>query len=126
MSSKLMKSKCNLPRSFHRSNFSKNCCTADVPYIDLEPVPEPIFSQGSLLSVLLRAACQVDRASGQRDAATQTKLSFSSPERKGRRRSRRKERKKKKKKEKRKKKYCSSPSYSDYEPDNPFLRLRNK
>ena len=35
-----------------------------------------------------------------------------------------KPRKKKKKKEKRKVHYCSSPSYSDFEPEDPILRRR--
>ena len=142
MSSKLIKSKCDLPKSFQRSNFSCNrkkrsactipsctCsmgrCTASTnPCTGLDPMANLLQ-----LTALIRAASFLDLTVKQ-DAATQTNQNISSPERKRRKRKRRKgsrERKKKKRKrEKRGRKHCASPSYSDYEPENPFLRNRNK
>ena len=39
---------------------------------------------------------------------------------------RRKESKHRKKKKEKRKHYCSSPSYSDYEPDNPLLKNKRR
>lgn len=87
----------------------------------------------SLLSALLRAACFVDLAASRKDQETQTNLDPPSggPAAEGRKRKRRRrrdsrDRKRKKKEKRRKKDYCSSPTYSDYEPDNPLLRFKNK
>jgi len=105
-----------------------------------------------LLTSLIRAACFIDLAAGRREMSTQTdscllkskshnhhlspllsSLSRHREEREeGRQHKKRKRkkdseskvRKKKKKKEKRKVHYCSSPSYSDFEPEDPILRRR--
>ena len=105
-----------------------------------------------LLASLIRAACFIDLAAGRREMSTQTdscllkskshnhhlspllsSLSRHREEREeGRQHKKRKRkkdseskvRKKKKKKEKRKVHYCSSPSYSDFEPEDPILRRR--
>ena len=92
-------------------------------------ISTPLCSPSPLLSCLLRAAFALELASLRREASTQTDSCLaSSPERRdeGRRHKKRKRKKeskpRKKKKEKRRKSYCSSPSYSDFEPENPILR----
>ena len=100
-----------------------------------------------LLASLIRTACAIDLAASRRETSTQTESCrvkkakshqslFSSlsrhreerePARHEKKRKRKKEgsRPRKRKKEKRKKvHYCSSPSYSDFEPEDPILRRR--
>ena len=97
-----------------------------------------------LLASLIRTACAIDLAASRRETSTQTESCrakshqslFSSlsrhreerePARHEKKRKRKKEgsRQRKRKKEKRKKvHYCSSPSYSDFEPEDPILRRR--
>ena len=121
MSSKIF-DKCNLLKTAH-SRPRPACCTSCNGF-DL--------GSSGLLSALLRAACYADiSTSCKRDAQTQTNiLPSSSPVREPRKRKKKKRKvsrdRKKRKRERRRKKYCSSPSYSDYEPENPFLRLRTK
>ena len=111
-----------------------------------------LVSPSPLLASLIRAACFIDlAASNRREISTQTDscllkskskskahhhplLSSLSrhreerePVRHHKKRKRKKEEsklRKKKKKEKRKVHYCSSPSYSDFEPEDPILRRR--
>ena len=97
-----------------------------------------------LLASLIRTACAIDLAASRRETSTQTESwrvekakshqsLFSSLSRHREEREHEKKRKRKKegsrprkrKKEKRKKvHYCSSPSYSDFEPEDPILRRR--
>ena len=112
-----------------------------------------LVSPSPLLASLIRAACFIDLAASRREISTQTDscllkskskahhhhhlspiLSSLSrhreerePVRHHKKRKRKKEEsklRKKKKKEKRKVHYCSSPSYSDFEPEDPILRRR--
>ena len=145
MSSKLMKVKCNLPKSFHRSNFETSCtdCCTESGQVDLNTIAplDPVCSASapnSLLAALLRAACAVDRTSVRtRDATTQTKLSFSSteksssnklaffsPERRKRKKRKRKSSRKKRKKDKGRHSSSINSIYADYVPDNPFLKSK--
>jgi hypothetical protein len=105
----------------------------------LPPSLAPPATSSHLLTSLLRAACYIDLASGRRDSATQTDPPLPpSPDRRrsprrqedeGRGHHKKRKRKKepkprKRKKEKRRNSCCSSPSYSDYEPENPILRRK--
>lgn len=187
MSSKVMKSKCDLPKSFRRSNFSSGRRRDKLSrqrrpahFFPAGPAADPLYSPDLALANLVQLSALV-RAAGfylpaslqpggggvagvsTQNAATQTNVDISScgaangatasAAAGGRERKRRRRRdgssasrgpKKRRKKEKRKRggkskrrrressrhrrrrKSCSSPTYSDYEPDNPFLRLRNK
>ena len=109
-----------------------------------------LVSPSPLLASLIRAACFIDLAASRREISTQTdscllkskthhhlspllsSLSRHRDERSEERRQQKKRKRKKeeskprkkKKKEKRKVHYCSSPSYSDFEPEDPILRRR--
>ena len=181
-----MKSKCDLPKSFRRSNFSSGRRRDKLSrqrrpahFFPAGPAADPLYSPDLALANLVQLSALV-RAAGfylpaslqpggdvagvsTQNAATQTNVDISScgaangatasAAAGGRERKRRRRRdgssasrgpKKRRKKEKRKRggkskrrrressrhrrrrKSCSSPTYSDYEPDNPFLRLRNK
>ena len=111
-----------------------------------------LVSPSPLLASLIRAACFIDLAASRREISTQTdscllkskskahhhhlspllsSLSRHREEREQVRQQKKRKRKKeeskprkKRKKEKRKVHYCSSPSYSDFEPEDPILRRR--
>ena len=111
-----------------------------------------LVSPSPLLASLIRAACFIDLAASRREISTQTDscllkskskthhnlsplLSSLSrhrddreeekrPHKKRKRKKEESKPRKKKKKEKRKVHYCSSPSYSDFEPEDPILRRR--
>jgi len=105
-------------------------------HLSIPLLPQSLCSPSPLLTSLIRAACYIDLATSRREIATQTDqtpIPTSSNKRRShhedkeevrrhKKRKRKKESKPRKKKKEKRKSYCASPSYSDYEPENPILR----